>query len=239
MDDQFGGRTDDDLFYDDFEPVVSDTVVTSVAVPIISKPALVTETVQKSSPTPDPSPAVPSYEPTPTPEPVLAPAPAQTTSRVLPPAKTLADSRYASKPSPSPKPPRQTPPQTSNAPPNAPTAPKDVGGRPSQNTAGNSAARLQSGANPRQKLTDTELTAKMAKMKLVSAEKARQFEKAERDEKEHAEAYARGMQEARKRRVEEAEKRKRDEEGRRRMDDERARNRDRKLKALGMKEALV
>ncbi|RGP60794.1 hypothetical protein FLONG3_10713, partial [Fusarium longipes] len=29
MDDQFGGRTDDDLFYDDFEPVESETVVTT------------------------------------------------------------------------------------------------------------------------------------------------------------------------------------------------------------------
>lgn len=76
----------------------------------------------------------------------------------------------------------------------------------------------------------------MEKMKLLSAEKARKFEKAEKDEKEHAEAYARGMHEARKRRAEDAEKRKRGEDDRRKMEDERAKNRERKLKAMGMKE---
>lgn len=76
----------------------------------------------------------------------------------------------------------------------------------------------------------------MEKMKLLSAEKARKFEMAEQDEKQHAEAYARGMQEARKRRAEEAERRKRGEEDRRKLEDERAKNRERKLKAMNIKD---
>src|SRR5690606_10674008 len=85
----------------------------------------------------------------------------------------------------------------------------------------------------RTKLTEDELAAKMSRMRLLAAEKARKFEVAERDEREHAAAYARGMEEARKRRAEEAERRKRGEEERRRMEEERERNRERKLKAMG------
>lgn len=96
--------------------------------------------------------------------------------------------------------------------------------------------RAKSGSNPRQKLTEDELTAKMEKMKLLSAEKARKFEMAEQDEKQHAAAYARGMEEARKRRAEDAERRKRGEEERRKLEDERAKNRERKLKAMNIKE---
>jgi hypothetical protein len=94
-------------------------------------------------------------------------------------------------------------------------------------------ARLKSGANPRTKLTEAELAAKMEQMRILSAEKTRRFEKAQRDESEHAVAYAKGMEEARKRRAEEAERRKRGEEERKRMDDERAKNRERKLAAMG------
>ncbi|KAF5595695.1 hypothetical protein FPCIR_4365 [Fusarium pseudocircinatum] len=217
MDDQFGGRTDDDLFYDDFEPVESETVITTEAVP---------------EPQPEPvapvqEPTVPQEKPAPTP----APAPSAPTSKPA----GLSSSRYADKPA-APKPAKQAPQPTSNAPPNAPTAPREKNNHGSQNTAANSAARLQSGANPRQKLTDEELAAKMEKMKLLNAEKARKFEKAEKDEKDHAAAYARGMEEAKKRRAEEAERRKRGEEDKRRLDDERAKNRERKLKAMGMKE---
>jgi hypothetical protein len=96
--------------------------------------------------------------------------------------------------------------------------------------------RAKSGSNPRHKLTEDELAAKMEKMKLLSAEKARKFEMAEQDEKQHAEAYARGMEEARKRRAEEAERRKRGEEERRKLEDERAKNRERKLKAMHIKD---
>lgn len=76
----------------------------------------------------------------------------------------------------------------------------------------------------------------MEQMKIVSAEKTRKFEKAEQDEKQHAQAYARGMEEARKRKVEAEERRRRGEENQRKLNDERAKNRERKLKAMGMKE---
>lgn len=76
----------------------------------------------------------------------------------------------------------------------------------------------------------------MEKMKLLSAEKARKFEVAEQDEKQHAEVYARDMEEARKRKAEEAERRKRGEEDKRKLEDERAKNRERKLKAMNIKD---
>uniref|UniRef100_L2FIP7 Uncharacterized protein n=1 Tax=Colletotrichum fructicola (strain Nara gc5) TaxID=1213859 RepID=L2FIP7_COLFN len=76
----------------------------------------------------------------------------------------------------------------------------------------------------------------MEQMRILNAEKTRKFEQAEQDERNHAEAYARGMEEARKRKKIEEEKRKRGEEERKRMDDERAKNRERKLKAMSMKE---
>ena len=76
----------------------------------------------------------------------------------------------------------------------------------------------------------------MEKMRILAAEKTKRFEQAERDERDHAIAYERGMEEARKRKAEEAEKRRRADEDRRRLDDERAKNRERKLKAMGMKE---
>ncbi|EFX02482.1 hypothetical protein CMQ_5843 [Grosmannia clavigera kw1407] len=97
--------------------------------------------------------------------------------------------------------------------------------------------RLQSGANPRAKLTDAELNAKMEAMRIASAEKARRFEQAQRDERAHEIAFTRGMEEARRRKAVEEDKRRRNEEDRRRMDEERERNRDRKLKAMGMKES--
>lgn len=97
-------------------------------------------------------------------------------------------------------------------------------------------ARLGSGANPRQKLTEEELSAKMEKMKLLNAEKTRKFEKAEQDEKHHREALARGAEELRKRRQEAEERRKRTEENQKQLNSERERNRERKMKAMGMKE---
>jgi hypothetical protein len=76
----------------------------------------------------------------------------------------------------------------------------------------------------------------MEKMRLLAAEKTRRFEEAQRDESEHAVAYAKGMEEARKRKADEAARRKVADEERRKLEDERARNRERKLKAMGMKE---
>ncbi|OBS28321.1 hypothetical protein FPOA_02262 [Fusarium poae] len=222
MDDQFGGRTDDDLFYDDFEPVESETVVTPEVPSSVSEPAPV-------------APAQPS------PAPQEEPASTPTHTAPLSKPQGLSSSRYADKPIPppapaptaAPKPTKQPPQPTSNAPPNAPTAPREKTPHGSQH---NNAARLQSGANPRQKLTEAQLAEKMEKMKLINAEKARKFEKAEKDEKDHAAAYARGMEEAKKRRAEDAERRKRNEEDRRQLENERAKNRERKLKAMGMKE---
>lgn len=241
MEDQFGGRTDDDLFYDDFEPVESEPVVT------------------EDEPAPSPQPAAPApIEDT---QPAQAPTPSKPQPGLAKPSapKGLASSRHAEKPpattEPAPKPAAapasaeapakaQEPPSSSSepsakstAPPNAPTAPKEKPHRANAASAHlNNPARLQSGANPRQKLTEDELSVKMEKMKLLSAEKTRKFEKAEKDEKQHAEAYARGMEQARKRKVEAEERRKRGEENQRKLDDERAKNRERKLKAMGMKE---
>ncbi|OAQ74212.1 hypothetical protein VFPPC_13151 [Pochonia chlamydosporia 170] len=266
MEDQFGGRTDDDLFYDDFEPVESEPIVVQ----------------EEAQPAPDPVPAPVAPEPTQPRQtrpkksspPVQtsnnhAPSPSRAQSQPSPQPQTqtkggnLSSSRFARKgnfnmkqqstpPPPtskSPAPPRETEkekqvavtdnkPKGESPPPNTPTAPaKDKRSHStSQNTALNAEARLQSGANPRQKLTDDELAAKMEQMKLLAAEKTRQFERAEMDEKQHAQAYAKGMEDARKRRAEEAERKRRGEEDKRKLDDERAKNRERKLKAMGMKE---
>ncbi|KAK2591758.1 hypothetical protein QQS21_010548 [Conoideocrella luteorostrata] len=264
MDDQFGGRTDDDLFYDDdFEPVESESVVV--------------QQVQHAQPPPEPIPAVTSpvtAEPVQSrqPKPKASSLPPQSSTHNAPSAPptqpqakggNLSSSRFARKgnpnmrqqptPSPpavakSPTPPKEnkdTPREKEAVPkekdasplPNAPTGPaKDKKPYAPQNTAANPESRLQSGANPRQKLTETELAAKMEEMKLLSAEKARKFEKAEKDQQQHAEAYAKGMEDARKRRAEDAERRRRGEEDKRKLDEERAKNRERKLKAMGMKE---
>ena len=217
MEDQFGGRTDDDLFYDDFEPVESEAVVIE----------------QAPKPAPEPVPSAPSND-----------APSDKAEAATPPAapsshepQGLASSRYADKPSPEPKAPSQPPSEANKPPPNAPTAPREKPQRqPGQNPQVSNAARLQSGANPRQKLTEAELAAKMEQMKLLAAEKTRKFEKAEKDQRQHAEAYERGMEEARKRRLEAEQRRKRGEENQRKLNDEREKNRERKLKAMGMKE---
>lgn len=205
MDDQFGGRTDDDLFYDDFEPVDSEAVQGDQTAPSGSK-----------EPAPSPS-SVPN----------LATEESPQTSTATQPQKSLANSRFADK-SPSKN--------SSISSSNVITKALRERHRGSQNTSDPN-ARLQSGANPRQKLTEEELSVKMEEMKLLSAEKTRKFEKAEKDEKEHAEAYAKGMEAARKRRAQEAEKKRRGEEDRKRMEDERAKNRERKLKAIGAKES--
>ncbi|KAG9256734.1 uncharacterized protein F5Z01DRAFT_486129 [Emericellopsis atlantica] len=217
MDDQFGGRTDDDLFYDDFEPVESETVIISEQPPV--------------TPAPTRSPA-----------PVPVSRPQKSPSK---PVQGLSSSRFAD----SPEPPEQTispvdapaepaeaaPPAASGPPSDAPTAPKKHQKGNGRNHK-NHEYRAGSGANPRQKLTEDELSAKMQHMKLLNAEKERKFERASQDEKQHAESYARGMEEARKRRKEAEERRKRTEETQRKLNDEREKNRERKLKAMGAKE---
>ncbi|KAG7285781.1 hypothetical protein NEMBOFW57_008075 [Staphylotrichum longicolle] len=205
--DQFGGRTDDDLFSDDIEPV--DEYATPKSAP---------STASASASASD------------------------TTSAQEPAATTdLTSSDTATS---SPKPPPTAPREPSSASRNNSNNNTTTTGTPATGPAaptGNtasavSAARLNSGANPRQKLTDSELAARMEKMRLLAAEKTRRFEAQQRDESEHAVAYAKGMEEARKRRAEEAARRKVAEEERRKLEDERAKNRERKLKAMGMKE---
>ncbi|CAJ2505706.1 Uu.00g131000.m01.CDS01 [Anthostomella pinea] len=254
--DDFGGRTDDDLFADDFEPV-SEPVSTLVVEP---QP----QTTTNTTPAPVPAP-VPLVENQPS-----APAPSKPTQPATVPIapKSLAQSRHAPtkpahQPRPrkhSPKPPKQpapfttpaaestaaateedgdtsytgAPTQATTGPSATSSAPTKPSGRHSSNTA--SGDRTGSGSNPRTKLTETELAAKMEQMRILSAEKTRRFEQAERDSRSHALAYEKGMEDARKRRAEEAERRKRGDEERRRMDDERERNRERKLKAMGAKD---
>lgn len=126
-------------------------------------------------------------------------------------------------------------------PPNAPTGPAAATAAAGQQTpvkpaSVTSEARLKSGANPRTKLTDEELSAKMAAMAVASAEKMRRHNQAQRDERDHEMAMARSAEDARKRRAAEQEKRRQAEEDRQRLEDERAKNRERKLKAMGAKD---
>ncbi|TLD24111.1 hypothetical protein PspLS_06381 [Pyricularia sp. CBS 133598] len=126
-------------------------------------------------------------------------------------------------------------------PPNAPTGPAAANVAAAQQTpvkpaSVTSEARLKSGANPRTKLTDEELSAKMAAMAVASAEKMRRHNQAQRDERDHEMAMARSAEDARKRRAAEQEKRRQAEEDRQRLEDERAKNRERKLKAMGAKD---
>ncbi|KAI1798989.1 hypothetical protein F4811DRAFT_545867 [Daldinia bambusicola] len=243
MDDQFNGRTDDDLFADDFEPVA----------------------IQEEIPTKNEPSAPPVIEnpppPTSSEQPTTAPVQPATTTLNAP--RSLAQSRHAHAKQPpsssshhhprprkhSPKPTavdsqQQQQQQQQGSPAKSTTSSSGAGGsdkkaqaaaaKPGQNTA--LADRLASGANPRTKLTESELASKMEQMRILNAEKTRRFEQAERDSRSHAIAYEKGMEEARRRRAEEAERRRRGEEERRRMDDERAANRERKLKAMGAKE---
>ncbi|KAL2200163.1 hypothetical protein P885DRAFT_57052 [Corynascus similis CBS 632.67] len=270
--DQFGGRTDDDLFSDDIEPVEEETI-------ILSEPVAVHEAPARTEPAPAP----------PAPQ-----APAAQQSAPTAPARhakgSLAQSRHAPSPrrdnkSPRPpsnnnnnnnsRPPRSSgandspsaqettptspnasskqpptgprePSSSSNTPPTTTTSVKTTPGPASNNGSNNnnnnntasavSQARLNSGANPRTKLTEAELSERMERMRLLAAEKTRRFEEAQRDESEHAVALARGMEEARRRRAEEAARRRAAEEERRRLEDERARNRERKLRAMAAKE---
>ncbi|GJC98756.1 hypothetical protein ColKHC_07582 [Colletotrichum higginsianum] len=245
MDDQFGGRTDDDLFFDDFEPVSDSQVVETVAIaaPPPAAPPAAVATHPAEAPKPEPV----------APKTVEQPPPKQQPAAKRPPTAPrggLANSRFADKPAaarvhpatqhPPPQHPLKSASPAPNPPQNAPTGPAagttTGSATPGANTALNAAARLGSGANPRTKLTESELAAKMEQMRILNAEKTRKFEQAEQDERSHAEAYARGMEAARQRRKLDEERRRRSEEERKRMDDERAKNRERKLKAMSMKE---
>ena len=253
MDDQFGGRTDDDLFADEFESVSEPPPPPAVPV--------TTESAHQPAEAPKDQPAPVSEAP------VAAAAAAAAAPRK---PNALMQSRHAPQPnstprnhqqqqqprqprnqqqqqprqrkqqrSPKPTTPKPVAPATeqagaaappsSSAPANAPTGP--AAAAHGTNTAGPN--RHLSGANPRTKLTSDELAAKMDHMRLINAEKTRKFEQAEQDQRSHAVAYEKGMEERRKRRAEEAERKKRGEEMQKKLDEEREKNRARKLKAMG------
>ncbi|KAK0708027.1 hypothetical protein B0H67DRAFT_603129 [Lasiosphaeris hirsuta] len=275
---QFGGRTDDDLFADDFEPAApEDQVPTAtpaeevqvqspdvpvpvepkgeVEVPVVEphaapqqtqphkylsqsrhnrpeKPARHTNSnghnnnsnshASRKQPTKAPAPATPSAANTSPPQAPSAPAAATTTTTsAAPPTAPKGPAASSS---------------ASTAAPTAPTAPAGAKYVSTNTASAVSEARLGSGANPRTKLTDTELASKMEKMRILNAEKTRLFEKAQRDESAHAEALAKSQAEQKRRRAEEAVKRRAAEEDQRRLNEERAKNRERKLNAMGQKE---
>ncbi|KAI0846365.1 hypothetical protein F5Y00DRAFT_243925 [Daldinia vernicosa] len=244
MDDQFNGRTDDDLFADEFEPVDTQEEPETKNEP--SAPPVVEDQLPSAN---SEQPNTVAVQPTPTP---FTPRSLnQSRHAKQPPSSSHHQSRPRKH---SPKPAavdsqqqqhqqEQQQPQQQESPAKS-TSSGGGGGsdkkaqaatvKLGQNTA--LADRLASGANPRQKLTESELASKMEQMRILNAEKTRRFEQAERDSRSHAMAYEKGMEEARRRRAEEAERRRRGEEERRRMDDERAANRERKLKAMGAKE---
>ncbi|KYK61081.1 hypothetical protein DCS_02222 [Drechmeria coniospora] len=255
MDDQFGGRTDDDLFYDDFEPVDSAPIVVADTPSTVQSMLTTPPTMTAPSVQPDRPPVAPRSKPNGLAssrfanQPDTPPAAAKTKNsgggrnraKASIPDSSSPAPASASMPSSAPQSETDTPAATSSPP--STTKPARPAGQPAPAPAPAPAtgaappsSRLRSGANPRQKPTDTELAAKMARMKLLAAEQTRKFEMAEKDQKQHEQAYARGMEDARKRRAEEAERRRRGEEDRRRLDDERAKNRERKLKAMSMKE---
>ncbi|KAI8965352.1 hypothetical protein F5Y11DRAFT_8511 [Daldinia sp. FL1419] len=239
MDDQFNGRTDDDLFADEFEPVQTQQEVQPTRIEPSAPPVV----ENKLPPASSEQPSTTVDQPVPTPHK----------------PRSLNQSRHAKQPPSSshhPRPRKQSPKPTSVDPPQQHEQQQKQQGSPAKSTSSGGggsdkkaqvataklgqntalADRLASGANPRTKLTESELANKMEQMRILNAEKTRRFEQAERDSRSHAIAYEKGMEEARRRRAEEAERRRKGEEERRRMDDERAANRERKLKAMGAKE---
>lgn len=270
MEDQFGGRTDDDLFADEFEPVETDQAHQpdpKATPPVASAP--------DPSPAPAPAPApaqvstaadpeVPTTVSSSTPQPAASgpvatgtppTAPAADGPRSLsqsihahqqPPASTPRGPRnhrsnhpsantHNNKQAPANSSPNPASPSTTQAPSNQ--QPNQAPSRPHgpRNASNNNAARMSSGANPRTKLTEDELAKKMEQMKLLNAEKTKQFEQAEKDRESHNIALEKANEDAKKRRAEEFERRRREAVDRRQMDDERERNRERKLKAMEAK----
>ncbi|KAI1324347.1 hypothetical protein F5Y16DRAFT_381218 [Xylariaceae sp. FL0255] len=253
MDDQFNGRTDDDLFADDFEPVAA-PVTESQSESVVAPPAAIptAPATEAHLEAPATAPAAPSTT-TSTPRGLTSSRHATKAAHQARPRKhspkkqPAANNVHAAQPStaPSTEDATSTPAvpaaatiSTSTSTTAASSSNTTTAASTSRTTGQNTALadRLASGANPRTKPTDTELAEKMERMRILSAEKARKFEQAEQDSRSHAIAYEKGMEEARRRRAEEAERRRKGEEERRAMDQERAANRERKLKALGAKE---
>ncbi|KAI2462816.1 hypothetical protein F4781DRAFT_172282 [Annulohypoxylon bovei var. microspora] len=245
MDEQFNGRTDDDLFADDFEPVEAQ----QEAPPKVSDKSASPVAENEPPPVSSEEPSVTATQPVPAPNAQRSldqsrhanakPAPSPSHHHPRPRKHSPKPAAAATTP---PESPQDSPPKTANSGDNDNNSSNNgtskkahaSPAKPGQNTA--LADRLASGANPRTKLTDSELAAKMEQMRLLAAEKTRRFEQAERDSRSHAVAYEKGMEEARKRRAEDGERRRKGAEERHRMDEERAANRERKLKAMGAKE---
>lgn len=260
--DQFGGRTDDDLFADDYEsvPVEEQT-------PTITPAGPPTQTQQHNAPAPTLD-ANTTHAPVESEVHVPTPPPQK--------QRSLAQSRHArpekgprpnnnsnhtnnssqnanNKPHGKPKPApstataattadASTAPEQDGASGTAPsTAPKAPSSTTSKYVSTNTAsvvseARLGSGANPRTKPSEAELAEKMDRMRIVNAEQTRRFEQAQKDETAHAAVMARSAEEQKKRRAEEAVKRRAAEEDKRRLEEVRAKNRQRKLNAMSQKE---
>lgn len=260
--DQFGGRTDDDLFADEYEsvPVEEQT-------PTITPAEPPTQTQQHYAPAPTLDDANTTHAPVesevhvPTPPPQKHRSLAQ--SRHARPEKAPrssnsnhtnnsshnANNKSHGKPKPAPSTATattnddaSTAPEQDDASGTAPTtAPKAPSSTTSKYVSTNTAsavseARLGSGANPRTKPSEAELAEKMDRMRIVNAEKTRRFEQAQKDETAHAAVMARSAEEQKKRRAEEAVKRRAAEEDKRRLEEVRAKNRQRKLNAMSQKE---
>lgn len=253
MDDQFGGRTDDDLFADEFEPIEDEQSI-QVETVAVSPPALVA--VESPAPT-----STPVVAPQPAPE-VTAVANAKSPSPAGA-SRGLQSSRHATQapPASTPRAPRSHrsnhsgtanainnnnnnatsgaagSPKSSSPAPTQPSPRPDGASAPDRRHQGKSgnAERLASGANPRTKLTEDELADKMRKMAILNAERAAKFKQEEADRQSHEVALVKASEQAKKRRAEEAERKKREAADRRQMDDERERNRERKLRAMEAK----
>ncbi|KAJ1328196.1 enabled [Microdochium nivale] len=244
MDEQFNGRTDDDLFADDFEPAEPRSVEQPAATPprrprSPSQPRGPKDFKDGLSQSRHATPA----KPRPPRNRKTSPKPTGAPPKNNKQSKAAAVKPAAAVPEPAAATPSQStegPAQPDAAP--APATPTSVnnasGAKGTPHKGGSNTAhadRLGSGQNPRTKLSDKELADKMERMRLAAIERTRKFEQAEKDSQSHAAAYEKGMEDQRKRRAEEAEKRKRGEEERRRMDDERERNRERKMRAMSAK----
>ncbi|KAK4677508.1 hypothetical protein QC764_404760 [Podospora pseudoanserina] len=194
--DQFGGRTDDDLFADDIEPVSYEGEAVDPPPATTFKP----ESAEVSQ--------QPAAEVIPDP-PVRAQLGGLAQSRHNYPDRSRAsnnksnDNRSFTK-----VPPASAPSNTTSTPANAPSGPKSYVHRgklkPNNNTAAASDIRTLSGGMQRSRMSQAESDKMMEEKRLASVEKERKFQRIKQDEEEHAIAVAKGEEEALKRKQEEA-----------------------------------
>lgn len=225
MDEFAQSREDDDLFADEFEPISNPVTVIEEPKPSVASPA--TEPTFSSTPT------KPANN-------VRQDHGQERRGRGARGGRGgLGASRYASDSAPAPAPPVQsstsstvpvtehsTPQSTVPAPDNGPTPTEST---PSGRTPAVRGDRSATGGPAHKKLTEEELTAKMAKMAVINAEKAERHRLSEADQA----AYQHREKELAKERREKAVAEKKNE---RVMEMERAKNRERKMKAQGGRE---